>query len=33
MNNIQFSQSFRFYTFSFSRYHYTDNRPVWPTII
>ena len=26
MNNIQFSQSFRFYTFSFSRYHYTDNR-------
>ena len=26
MDNIQFSQSFRFYTFSFSRYHYTDNR-------
>lgn len=26
MDNLQFSQSFRFYTFSFSRYHYTDNR-------
>lgn len=26
MNNIQFSQSFRFTTFSFSRRHYTDNR-------